>query len=744
MNLYQADNKPGMCKSSLHTIKQCTVLLALLLAVTVAAQSDVKISGQVCDARTGKPLVGANVAVSGAAVGAVTDEHGRFILYNLLVGEYVLEASYIGYQAQQIRDVAVGHDQPRQILFRLQPKLIALADVVISAAAEKKDQLTAIVIDQETIRKTQAQDVAELLSRACGMEVQDNGSGKTLSIRGSQSSQVLVVVDGVRLQNGVSGAIDLATLPLSLIESIKVYKGAQSSLFGASALAGVVEIITRHARDNQASLELRKTSFAGHGLTATVMRKNACWDYMLSFEQNRSRNDYRYSYLNAGQWSTEARQNADVRQQQLYGRISREKAGQRFSLSGQYYSGLRGLPGAVYSWTPFARAGNERSLATLSFESKSAVAALTVQGSYHRDFSSGKNLYQNVPLRYRMVPPYWNQNELAAWQANAEYNRSILSSHKISAGVEGGLTRYTDQDRLYPHMAPVGRADTRSLGFYVREQFEKPIFAALTLQGHGGLRFDAATTEHTTSRRQDRMVSPSLGLGLRKHWILDWQVQAGWNRGFRLPTFADLFYQQYRVRGNANLRPERSENREWSVSGLCKSHWLRFTRFHNRVQDLIIWRMGSFAAFTPINTDALLAGSEWEWTWHPGRPQLQTSISYTRLRSENLSPERTVQHKQLPYRPEHSFKADLAWQWRCCTIGYGLRLSGERFITEANTLGLPGYALHEITMNVGFKLFGLTHQVKAACYNLTDENYQVLENAPLPGREWRVGWGVTF
>ncbi len=719
-------------------------MLSVFCCLTAAAQSDIKISGSVYDDRTGRFLSGANVTVSGAALGAVTDDHGRFVLYNLLAGEYTLEASMIGYQSQKMANVAVGYDQSRQIIFRLQPKLIVLADVDVTAAAEKTPSSTAIVIDAETIRKTQARDVGELLTKTCGVEVQDNGSTKTLSIRGSQTGQVLVIIDGVRLQNGVSGAIDLATLPLSLIESVKVYKGAQSSRFGANALAGVVEIITRQARENQACLELRKTSFYGEGVTASVMRKNFHWDYMLSAEQNRSRNDYDYAYLNAGQWVTESRRNADVHQRQFYGRINRESGGHRFSFSGQFYTGRRGLPGAVYSWTPFARADNERTLISTSFARKSATAFFTLRGSYSRDFSSYKNIYQDAPLRYRMVPPYWNQDELSAWQAGVEYGRSFFTCHKITAGAETALTRFTDQDRLYPLFTPVGRADTRSAGFYVRHEFEKILFHSFTLHSLAGLRFDAATTVHVHDRRQDEMTSPAVGLGLRKHWLFDWHVQVNWSRGFRLPTYADLFYQQYRVRGNANLLPERSANREWSVSGLCKGQLFRFTQFHNRIEDLIIWRMGSFAAFTPINTDALLAGNEWEWTWQLGRPQVATTVSYSRLHSENLSPERTVQHKQLPYRPEQSFKAGVTWQGRTLSIEYGLRKTGKRFITEANTVQLPGYTLHEITMNVVFTLFGISQQIKAACYNLFDENYQVLENAPLPGREWRAGWSVTF
>jgi len=114
------------------------------------------------------------------------------------------------------------------------------------------------------------------------------------------------------------------------------------------------------------------------------------------------------------------------------------------------------------------------------------------------------------------------------------------------------------------------------------------------------------------------------------------------------------------------------------------------------------------------------------------------------VRSENLSEERTTRHKQLPYRPEHSFKAGLQWGWRDLQVNYNFRRSGERFVTEANTVRLPGFSLHEITLQYVFRVIGRPQSVKLSCLNITDVRYQVLENAPLPGREWRAGWSAAF
>lgn len=724
------------------------LLTFLLLAVVgrqdSPAQSDVKIEGKVLDGSDRHALFGVNVTVPGTAVGAVTDRNGRFVLHNLLAGEYVVEASLLGYRSQQLRNVLVSHDQPQQLVIELQPVLIELPGMEISAGVDKPSQGADIVIDQERIRHSQAGDVAELLTATCGVEIQENGASKSISIRGSQAGQVLVLVDGVRLQNGLSGAIDLSSLPLAAIEQIKVYKGPQSSRFGANALAGVVQIITRQARENQLSAELRTASFAAADAAATLVRKSGYGDILLTIEQHRSRNDYRYEYDLAGRRISEARLNADVLQRQLFGRWNREKNGSRWSFSAQHLFGHRGLPGAVYNWTPFARSATRRSLAVLSFEKKQRRRTLNVRASFNEDLTSFKNIYENVPVRYRSTPRYWNENKVTAGRLQSDLVHQISPNHQIELGVEAGATRFSDRDRLYPSLTPVGLADVHNTGVYVRHGYETGLGWNARLETQAGLRYDAAETAHNQDQRLDQAFSPSLGVSLRKQLLLDWRLQADWGHGFRLPTFADLFYQQYRVRGNAGLRPERSENFEWAIEGLWRNSLFRFNQFHHQLRDLIIWRLGSFATFSPVNTDARLSGEEIEWRWHLNRRRLETQVSYSHLRSENLSEERTTRHKQLPYRPEHSLKAGLQWAWRDLQVNYGFRRSGERFVTEANTVRLPGFSLHEITLQYAFRLIGRPQTFMLSCLNITDIHYQVLENAPLPGREWRAGWNAAF
>ena len=150
--------------------------------------------------------------------------------------------------------------------------------------------------------------------------------------------------------------------------------------------------------------------------------------------------------------------------------------------------------------------------------------------------------------------------------------------------------------------------------------------------------------------------------------------------------------------------------------------------------------MGSFASFSPVNTDALLAGTEFEafWTIAPGRVEAQ--VSHLLLESTNLQAGHTVYGKRLPYRPDHTTKLGFRLTPGRFFLEYAGRLAGPRYVTEANTVRLPGYAAHDLTLGMRWAVRGVDQNVRLALHNLTDARYELIENAPLPGREWRISW----
>jgi len=104
------------------------------------------------------------------------------------------------------------------------------------------------VITGEDFKTYHYETVGDALRQIPGLEVERSGSlGKvtTLSIRGANSNQVQILVDGVRVKSPTTGQVDLSDLSPDLIERIEIIRGPQSTLYGADAIGGVVNIITK-------------------------------------------------------------------------------------------------------------------------------------------------------------------------------------------------------------------------------------------------------------------------------------------------------------------------------------------------------------------------------------------------------------------------------------------------------------------------------------------------------------------
>ncbi len=105
-----------------------------------------------------------------------------------------------------------------------------------------------IAIERDEIERSGEHTAAGLLKGRAGLVIERRGplGRQTLSIRGSSADEVLVLLDGAPLDDPLTGAADLSSVPASQIESITVLKGSQSARFGPGAEAGVVLIETRH------------------------------------------------------------------------------------------------------------------------------------------------------------------------------------------------------------------------------------------------------------------------------------------------------------------------------------------------------------------------------------------------------------------------------------------------------------------------------------------------------------------
>jgi len=265
-------------KEALMSQNRCTggalalaaaVFSLLAFPVALAAQATGAIEGTVTMAGTGRPMPNVRVEVLGTQLAAATDLNGRYVIREVPAGQRVIRASSIGYSRLEAT-VTVLAGQTVPVNFALERAVIQLDEVVVTGTAggQAKRELGITVSSIPVLEKLEnapIRNVVELLTaRTPGLTLLANsgqvGSSSNVRIRGAGSLTAgynpVFYVDGIRIESGViegtslfQGGTALDFLNPDDIESIEVIKGpAASTLYGADAANGVIQIITKKGR----------------------------------------------------------------------------------------------------------------------------------------------------------------------------------------------------------------------------------------------------------------------------------------------------------------------------------------------------------------------------------------------------------------------------------------------------------------------------------------------------------------
>ncbi len=712
------------------------------------AQSVVKISGAVYSEQ-GTPLPGANVIVVGAGVGAATDLAGHFVIKNLFVGEFELEASFIGYQSMRKTGVVVDRSRPVQVNFSLPLASVYLEKVVVEAE-QTPAELGGFseVISRHEIEESAAATVGEILLHVPGINIIEEGGSsarKRISIRGSNANQVVVLLDGVALNDPLTGEVDLNQISLSMVETISVSKGGSSSLHGNGAIGGVVEIFSRKRWLDEVRLKTQAGGFAALGLQPTVSGHFKNVGFFLTGEYLREQGDFSYNFRTAeGALSKDRRMNADLSAFSYFAKSTYAQGPHQIQAQANIYSSTRGLPGLLFSLTPFARVKSARHVLVGNYQYVNNNWRLQLNLSQHKSSSDFRNAPPvNAPLRFRTVPPYHTKNAVLSHRLSLEGGSQIARKHDFQFTAMARVDAFRDNDFLALQTNRKRATTNRNFGAGLRARWILPVPSLLNeVSLTSAVRFDSFVFEHFSSgKRSDLLLSPQVGLDLSGKGPGVFRFRANYGRSFRMPTFADLFFQDFRVRGNPDLLPEKSWDFDAGIeAGVPLFAWAKIsaTYFRHRIDNLIVWELGSFATWQPSNTDALLRGWEFGGSLDFLADKLKFETSHVLLMAVDKSGRRTTHNKALAYRPKHSTRLGSRLSLGWFSLLYNKRLTGRRFVTAANTVEQPGYSTDDLSLLGHFTWLGATATAKVSFLNLFDEKYEVIERAPMPGRSWRV------
>lgn len=443
------------------------------------------------------------------------------------------------------------------IVFAQSTDTIQLEDVVV---AENRIQLPwsqqtrpVTLLTQKEIQSTPARSVAELLSYVAGVDIRQrgvHGIQADISIRGSSFDQVLVLVNGIKLNDPQTGHHNL-NLPVDLeqVERIELLKGPGARIFGQNAFAGAINIITKKPRENSLRAGVQAGDFGlwGASLSGALAKEKSSHYLSLTHQQSEGykyNTDYRLSqafYQSHIQWGLH-------QLEWMAGLTVRDFGANGFYASpafkDQYEAILTSLGAVTWTYTP----------------SPSVVIRTRAFWRRNRD----EYLFvRNKPEVYRNVH--------IGHQAGVELHGTWYNHLGISAvGLEAGKTDLESNN--------LGARSRNTLSAFAEHRFN---VAQDRFSITPGININYYSD-------YDWVVLPGIDAGYT--WKQGHRIFANWGKTFRIPTFTDLYYSDPANLGNPNLQPELAN--AWELGYKWFSNpviVLQSSMFLRQGQNIIDW-----------------------------------------------------------------------------------------------------------------------------------------------------------
>lgn len=718
---------------------------SLFLAGNPVAQRNNQISGRVVDTRTREPLVTVNVYLKDTYLGAITDGNGNYTITRIPAGDYMLVVDMIGYQNVTKGPLHLTSGDAVQINFALEEKQIVFNRPVTVTATRGKSIATEIpssvdVITLETLELRNPDNIAEALENVQGVYIKDYGGLgdlKTISLRGSTSAQVLILLDGQRINSAQNGQVDLSTISVEGVERIEVVRGSNSAIYGADAVGGVVNIITKRHGESQGfsgSVSSMVGSFGSRSYESSLLYAKGGQSASLSSKWMSADGDFSYTDLYGGR---EKRLNSDFTSTDLFAKYRMEFGDpfyqKNMEISWKYFTSERGSPGGIDVPYFEARSENTNQQFNYLFTGKvfNLLNDIRVQGYLH----TGVSTYDNDEGLVA-VHSFFNNR---AYGTEVQMHSVLTEWQVFTYGVG---TRYDWLEAgSFPNFKKRLSYNFFALSetsiMFSQKRFLKSVYIVPSLRYDGTDDFG-----DTFSPKVGAVVNFDLG----HQWLSTFKFNIG--ASYRAPTFNDLYWPEDAwTKGNPDLRPE--SGGDWDVGirlqyPILGGLYFESTYFSNEMDNLIVWQE-SAGLWSPQNVDrSRTQGVETTLSLNPIPRIVTASINHTYLHATNLSDERTVKGKYLVYRPRHTVNASVDITYGMATLTYQFNYTTRRYVKPSNTIWLDPYEVSDVVLSIRQRIHNLRPKVSLQVKNMFDEEYQLIRHHPVPGREYRLTLGIDF
>ncbi|GIU41374.1 TonB-dependent receptor [Shewanella sairae] len=558
-------------------------------------------------------------------------------------------------------------------------------------------QLTVInTIEREEIARLNPKSVADVLETLPGVSISRNGGAgqsTSISVRGSNSNHVLVLVDGVKIGSATLGTVSFNTLSPENIERIEVLKGPRASVWGSDAIGGVIQIFTRQLKGGEwfAGAEYGSNDYIRGSFGAGMTHGNGSTTLAVNHEQSDG-----YDVYNGAPVEND------------------DDGYKRTSLS------LKGAQQINQNW----------------------------QALWNGQYDKGNTQYDDV---YASGSADESDFDNYLWNLAAQYSNARFTSKLALSQSRDANENFRGDDSSVPVSEFVTKRDqinwsnqylaTNDLTFtggidWTNEtvkgdyaQDERDIFGAYLLaQKQWSKLLAEVAVRYDDVENIDSEVSYNASLAYQ--FNDQWRLAASTGTAFKAPTFNDLYWPDS---GNPDLISETAESYDLTLHYQADDIRAYISVFENSIDNLIAWaptgEQDDFGwdIWKPANiNEAKIQGVELSANF--SLFSLDHQLAYTYLDAENKQTD-----EQLIGRSENEFNYQLSYTWQQFDLLANYHYQGKRYAGYSEYFD----ATHQLDLGLGYQLDD-AWSLRLKANNVFDEEVISAQNYFSPGREFYV------
>ena len=662
-------------------------------------------------------------------------------------------------------------------------------EIVVVSKPAMREVVPSQKLNGEMLEKLNTHSVADALRYFSGIQLKDYGGVggiKTVNIRSMGTHHLGISYDGVALGNAQNGQIDLGQFSLDNVEEITLYNGQKSAIFQPASdfgNAGSIYIRTkepefrRYGGTGVRRYENTHLRFRAQYGSSDMLRLSALWEQKLSETVSSSvsagfltaSGKYKFRYERrypdgTTAWDTTAvRQNGDIHAERieanLYGRLWQGS----WQLKGYLYNSARGIPGAIVN-NVWRRGERQQDLNTFfqaaydkSIGNKFATRWLAKYAYYNTHYVNRDSTQLPVDNRYKQQEFYFSTANvlelLPNWSASLSYD---FKWNKLNADIWNFAypTRISNLVSLataidYKHL----KAQGSLLATFINDKYRR--YGGTGARGYENSSA-AANSSFFTLHSSLQKLTPAVFVNVYPFRGTFFSFRAYVKQSFRMPTFNDLYYTDM---GNANLVPERATQYDVGFAlnkhfthGVVRHAEMHFDAYYNTVHDKIVaYPKGQQFRWTMLNLGKVhIKGIdvEAEADFKIGKDLVATArAQYTYQDARDVTdPADSYYNDQIPYIPWHSGSAIVGLSYKNWDLNYSFIYAGERYDEQENILynHMEPWYTSDLSLRYQFVVYSLKFIAQAEVNNVLDQDYEVIVNYPMPGRNYTLSLTVEI